>query len=165
MLLELFWNWQFQHLKTIEQLADAFKIVDENSMGLNNSFQRVYEFRKNRPDNINGQKAIEEMEKEARQAKDDLKEVTRYGSDQAKYDPTTEPFSDFLKNLKKIAKQALGNEFDRCIRLFLLGKLPVEIQRRQHSWWKNDVFTEEIPVPAGSSSSKSADAIQPSNSW
>ena len=34
-------------------------------------------------------------------AKEDLKEVARYKWDQARYDPTTETFSDFLKSLKK----------------------------------------------------------------
>ena len=39
--------------------------------------------------------------------KDDLKEVARYKSDQAKNDPTTETFSHFLERLKVIAKQIL----------------------------------------------------------
>ena len=41
---------------------------------------------------------------------DDLKEVNRYKSDQAKYDPTAETFSDFFKRLKVIAKQAIQDE-------------------------------------------------------
>ena len=51
-------------------------------------------------------------------AKEDLKEVARYKWDQARYDPTTETFSDFLKNLKKIAKQAFGEEADKIIKMF-----------------------------------------------
>ena len=62
-------------------------------------------------------------------AKEDLKEVARYKWDQARYDPTTETFSDFLKNLKKTAKQAFGDEADKIIKMFLFGKLPVEIQQ------------------------------------
>ena len=61
-------------------------------------------------------------------AKEDLKEVARYKWDQARYDPTTETFSHFLKNLKKNAKQAFGDEADKIIKMFLFGKLPVEIQ-------------------------------------
>ena len=37
-------------------------------------------------------------------AKEDLKEVARYKWYQARYDPTTETFGDFLKSLKKTAK-------------------------------------------------------------
>ena len=62
-------------------------------------------------------------------AKEDLKEVARYKWDQARYDPTTETFSDFLKNLKKAAKQAFGDDADKIIKMFLFGKLPVEIQQ------------------------------------
>ena len=53
-------------------------------------------------------------------AKEDLKEVG--------YDPTTETFGDFLKSLKKTTKQAFGSEADKVIKMFLFGKLPVEIQ-------------------------------------
>ena len=60
-------------------------------------------------------------------AKEDLKEVARYKWDQARYDPTTETFGDFLKSLKKTSKQAFGNETDNVIKMFLFGKLPVEI--------------------------------------
>ena len=62
-------------------------------------------------------------------AKEDLKEVALYKWDQARYDPTTETFGDFLKNLKKTAKQAFGNVADNVIKMFLVGKLPVEIQQ------------------------------------
>ena len=41
-------------------------------------------------------------------AKEDLKEVARYKWDQARYDPTTETFSDFLKNLKRLRNKPLG---------------------------------------------------------
>ena len=61
-------------------------------------------------------------------AKKDLKEVARYKWHQARYDPTTETFGDFLKSLKKTAKQAFGDEVDKVIKRFLFGNLPVEIQ-------------------------------------
>ena len=64
-------------------------------------------------------------------AKKDLKEVARYKWDQARYDPTTGTFSDFLKNLKNTAKQAFGDEADKIIKMFLFGKPPVEIQHEQ----------------------------------
>ena len=41
--------------------------------------------------------------------KDDLKEVARCKWDQSKYNPTAETFSDLLKHLKVIAKQAFHN--------------------------------------------------------
>ena len=55
-------------------------------------------------------------------AKVDLKEVACYKWDQARYDPTSETFSEFLKNLKKPAKKAFGTEADKVIKMFLFGK-------------------------------------------
>ena len=77
-------------------------------------------------------------------AKEDLKEVARYKWDQARYDPTTETFSDFLKNLKKTAKQAIGDEADKIIKMFLVGKLPVEIQQELTMASKEESSPEEI---------------------
>ena len=77
-------------------------------------------------------------------AKEGLKEVARYKWDQARYDPTTETFSDFLKNLKKTAKQAFGEEADRVIRMFLFGKLPVDIQQELTMANKEESSPEEI---------------------
>ena len=77
-------------------------------------------------------------------AKEDLKEVARYKWDQARYDPTTETFGYFLKNLKKTAKQAFGNEADRVIKMFLFGKLPVEIQQELTMANKEESSPEEI---------------------
>ena len=62
-------------------------------------------------------------------AKEDMREVARYKWNEAKYDPTTQSFEDFLKDLKKIAKQAYGDEADKCIKMYLFGKLPVDIQQ------------------------------------
>ena len=59
----------------------------------------------------------------------DLKVVGRYKWDQARYDPTSETISDFVKNLKKSAKQDFGTEADKVIKTFLFGELPVEIQQ------------------------------------
>ena len=77
-------------------------------------------------------------------AKEDLKEVARYKWDQARYDPTTETFSDFLKNLKKIAKQAIGDEADKIIKMFLFGKHPVEIQQELTMANEEESSPEEI---------------------
>ena len=77
-------------------------------------------------------------------AKEDLKEVARYKWDQARYDPTTETFSNFLKNLKKTAKQAFGDEADKIIKMFLFGKLPVEIQQELTMANKEESSPEEI---------------------
>ena len=87
-------------------------------------------------------------------AKEDLKEVARYKWDEARYDPTTETFGDFLESLKKTAKQAFGNEADKDIKMFLFGKLPVEIQQeltmanKEFTRGDQNVFDAQIPVPA-----------------
>ena len=77
-------------------------------------------------------------------AKEDLKEVARYKWDQARYDPTTETLGDFLKSLKKTAKQAFGNDADNVIKMFLFGKLPVEIQQELTMANKEESSPEEI---------------------
>ena len=77
-------------------------------------------------------------------AKEDLKEVPRYKWDQARYDPTTETFGDFLKSLKKTAKQAFGNEADNVIKIYLFGKLSVEIQQELTMANKEESSPEEI---------------------
>ena len=77
-------------------------------------------------------------------AKEDLKEVARYKWYQASYDPTTETFSDFLKNLKKTAKQAFGDEADKIIKMFFFGKRPVEIQQELTMANKEESSPEEI---------------------
>ena len=77
-------------------------------------------------------------------AKEDMSEVARYKWNEAKYDSTTQTFRDFLKDRKKIAKQAYGNEADKCIKMFLFGKLPVEIQRDLTMANKEDSSPEEI---------------------
>ena len=77
-------------------------------------------------------------------AKEDMREVARYKWNEAKYDPTTQTFGDFLKDLKKIAKQAYGDEADKCIKMFLFGKLPVEIQQELTMANKEDSSPEAI---------------------
>ena len=72
-----------------------------------------------------------------------MREVARYKWNEAKYDPTTQNFGDFLKDLKKIAKQAYGDEADKCIKMFLFGKLPVEIQQELTMANKEDSSPEE----------------------
>ena len=77
-------------------------------------------------------------------AKEDLKEKARYNWGQARYDPTTETFGDFLKSLKKTAKQAFGNEADKVIKTFLFDKLPVENQQELTMANKEESSPEEI---------------------
>ena len=77
-------------------------------------------------------------------AKEDMREVARYKWNEARYDPTTQTFGDFLKDLKKIAKQAYGDAADKCIKMFLFGKLPVEIQQELTMANKEDSSPEEI---------------------
>ena len=71
-------------------------------------------------------------------------EIGRYKWNEARYDPTTETFSDFLKNIKTIAKQAFGADADQCLPMFLLGKLPVAIQQELTMAKKKDSAPEEI---------------------
>ena len=73
-----------------------------------------------------------------------MREVARYKWNEAKYDPTTQTFGDFLKNLKKIAKQAYGDEADKCIKMFLFGKLPIETQQELTMANTEDSSPEEI---------------------
>ena len=77
-------------------------------------------------------------------AKKEIKKVARYKWDQARYDPTTESFGDFLKSLKKTAMQAFGNEADGVLKMFLFGKLPVEIQQELTLANKEESYPEEI---------------------
>ena len=79
-------------------------------------------------------------------AKEGLKEVARYKWDQARYDPTTETFGDFLKSLKKTAKQAFGNEADNVIKMFLFGKLPVKEESSPEG--NQNVLAAQVPLPA-----------------
>ena len=73
-----------------------------------------------------------------------MREVVGYKWNEAKYDPTTQTFGDFLKNLKKIAEQAYGNEADKCIKMFLFGKLPIETQQELTMANKENSSPEEI---------------------
>ena len=77
-------------------------------------------------------------------AKEDMREDARYKWNEDNYDPTTQAFGDFLRDLKKIAKQAYGDEADKCIKIFLFGKLPVEIQQELTMANKEDSSPEEI---------------------
>ena len=77
-------------------------------------------------------------------AKEDMREVARYNWNEAKYDPTTQTFGDFLKDLKKIAKQANGDEAEKCKKMFLFGKLHVEIQQELTMANKENSSPEEI---------------------
>ena len=61
--------------------------------------------------------------------KDDLKEVARYIWDQVKYEPKLETFSDFLKRLKVIVKQAFQDNRAKFIQTILFGKMPIIIQQ------------------------------------
>ena len=73
-----------------------------------------------------------------------MREVARYKWNEGRYDPTTQKFGDFQKDLKKIAKQAYGDEADKCIKMFLFGKVPVEIQQELTMTNKEDSSPEEI---------------------
>ena len=76
--------------------------------------------------------------------KENLKEVARYKWDPAKYNPTAETFSDLLKRLKVIAKQAVRENARQCIQTFLLAQLPISIQQELMNSNKEDASTDEI---------------------
>ena len=92
---------------------------------------------------------LAKFRKESR--KDYLKEVERYKRDQAKLDPTVDTFSDFLKRLKVIAKQAFQVEGANFIQSFLYGKLPINIQQDLMSNDKEDAALEETHFYTGGS--------------
>ena len=73
-----------------------------------------------------------------------MREVARYKWNEAKYDLTTQTFVDFLKDFNKIAKLAYGDEADKCIKMFLFGKLPVRIQQEFTMANKEDSSPEVI---------------------
>ena len=76
--------------------------------------------------------------------KDDFREVSKYKWNQITYDPTKENFGDFLKNLKKVAKQAFGDKAPEYVETFLFGKLPVQIQHELSTAGKADATVDEI---------------------
>ena len=61
-------------------------------------------------------------------AKEDQQEVARFKFNKLTYDPKTEQLPDFLKNLKKIGKQAFGERSQELVEAMLFGKLPIQIQ-------------------------------------
>ena len=67
-------------------------------------------------------------------------------TNQARYDPTSEIFSDFLKSTNKTGKHAFVTEADKVIRRFLFGKLPGEIQQVLTMTNKDESSSEEIEI-------------------
>ena len=66
--------------------------------------------------------------------KEDMREVARYKWIEAKNDPTTQSFGDFLNDVQKLAKQTYGDEADKCIKMFLFGRKTIS----QHSIGTNN---------------------------
>ena len=77
-------------------------------------------------------------------AKEELTEVSKFKFDQLRYDPTTESFSTFLANYKKVAKQAYGDKAQEIVQTFLFAKLPIQLQNELAIAGKHDASFEEI---------------------
>ena len=137
---------EFEHLLLNHLSSLANKITEENKLHFFQNFLRDEAIEFWQSIRITPLTTLEDVLDMFRKelAKEDLKEVARYKWDQARYDPTTETFNDFLKNLKKTAKQAFGEEADRVIRMFLFGKLPVDIQQELTMSNKEESSPEEI---------------------
>ena len=76
--------------------------------------------------------------------KDDLKEVIRPKLKQAKNNPTAETFSDFLKLLNVIAKQAFQDNAGQNIQTLLFAKLLILIQQKLRNSNKEDASPTEM---------------------
>ena len=76
-------------------------------------------------------------------AKEELTEVSKLKFDQLRYDPTTESFSTFLANYKKVAKQAYGDKAQEIVQTFLFAKLPIQLQNELANAGKHDASIEE----------------------
>ena len=137
---------EFEHLLLNHLSPLANKITEENKLHFFQSLLRDEEIEYWQSIQITPLTTLKDVLDLFRKefAKEDLKEVARYKWDQARYDPTTEKFGNFLKSLKKTAKQAFGNEADKVIKLFLFGKLPVEIQQELTMANKGESSPEEI---------------------
>ena len=77
-------------------------------------------------------------------AKEELTEVSKFKFDQLRYDPTTESFSTFLANNKKVAEQAYGDKAQETVKTFLFAKLPIQLQNELAIAGKHDASIEEI---------------------
>ena len=71
-------------------------------------------------------------------AKEELSEVSKFKFDQLRYDPTTESFSKFLANYKKVAKEAYGEKAQGIVQTFLFAKLPIQLQNELAIAGKHD---------------------------
>ena len=76
--------------------------------------------------------------------KEELSEVSKFKFDQLRYDPTTESFSTFLANYKKVAKQASGEKAREIVQTFLFAKLPIQLQNELAIAGKHDASIEDI---------------------
>ena len=137
---------EFEHLLLNHLSPLANKITEENKLHFFQSLLRDEAIEYWQSIQITPLTTLKDVLDQFRKefAKEDLKEVARYKWDQARYDPTTETFSDFLRNLKKTAKQAFGDEADKIIKMFLFGKLPVEIQQELTMANKEESSPDEI---------------------
>ena len=77
-------------------------------------------------------------------AKEDQQEVARFKFNKLTYDPKNEQFPDFLKNLKKIGKQAFGDRSQELVEAMLFGKLPIQIQSQLTLAGKQNSSLDEI---------------------
>ena len=137
---------EFEHLLLNHFRPIANKITEEDKIHFFQSLLRDEAIDFRQTITINPTTTLQDVLQLFRKefAKEDMREVARYKWNEAKYDPTTQTFGDFLKNLKKIANQAYGDETDKRIKMFLFGKLPIEIQQELTMANKEESSPEEI---------------------
>ena len=122
---------EFEHLLLNHLSPLANKITDENKLHFFQSHLRDEAIVYWQSFQITSTATLKEVLDLLRKkfAKKYLNEVVRYKLDQRRHDHTPKTFGDFLKSLKKTAKQAFGTEADKVIKMFLFGKFPVEIHQ------------------------------------
>ena len=71
-------------------------------------------------------------------------EAARIKWDALKYDPTTQSFTDFLHQFRKLAKQAFGNDANVFINKSLYGKLPTTMQHELSLTGQSNATLDDI---------------------
>ena len=72
--------------------------------------------------------------------REDFEEISNYKWNQLTQDPNKETFAEFLKTLKKTAKQAFGDKASEFVETFMFGKLPTYI----FITWTSDKVEEKV---------------------
>ena len=137
---------EFEHLLLNHLRPHAHKLTEEQKLNYFQSLLRddAIEFWQTLP--ITTETTLRDilMAFKKEYAKEELSEVSKFKFDQLRYDPTTESFSTFLANYKKIAKQAYGDKAQEIVQTFLFAKLPIQLQNELAIAGKHNASIEDI---------------------